>query len=243
MRASGKTYDEIAAVLGASKSSVSRWTRDVPTVNVPAPGWSARARATRDARWTAYRQARLVARAENRTALAMSIGALPDEVIVWLGAIAYWCEGTKSKPWRTQTVVAFMNQDIGLIRLFLAFLDRAPVPHGGPRFRVHIHETADVAAAERSWASDLGVPIEDLRPATLKRHKTSTNRGNRGAGYRGCLEVRVARSAALYRYLEDLAAVLLATVDDPGSSNGRTAGFGPVNGGSIPSPGAQMGDP
>ena len=44
--------------------------------------------------------------------------------------------------------MVFINSDPGLIRFFLRFLDEAGVEPAQLRFRVHIHETADMAAAE-----------------------------------------------------------------------------------------------
>ncbi len=238
LRASGHTYDEIATLVGCSKSSVSLWVRDVPKSRVPAPGWSPGARARRAERLAARRLRARQAREAGRTVLASELGQLPDDVIILLGVVAYWCEGSKSKPWRPANRLRFCNTDLGLIRLFLAFLDRAPVEHGGPRFRLHIHESADVEAAKASWAADLGVPAGDFLPTVLKRHNPLTTRLNRGDGYRGLVVVDVLKSAALYRYVEDMAAVVLAAAAIPGSSNGRTIGFGPINGGSNPPPGA-----
>ena len=65
---------------------------------------------------------------------------LSDREVVLLGAIAYWCEGAKSKPYRRDERVDFINSDPGLIRLFLAFLDLAEIRPQQLRYRLHIHE-------------------------------------------------------------------------------------------------------
>jgi hypothetical protein len=115
------------------------------------------------------------------------------------GAIAYWCEGSKSKPYRVDEQVRFMNTDPALIRLFLAFLDRAGVSRQRLRYCVHIHESADVEGAIRYWASVTGAPPDQFIRPVIKHHTPRTSRSFRNAGYHGCLRVSVTKSSTLYR--------------------------------------------
>jgi hypothetical protein len=96
-----------------------------------------------------------------------------------------------------------------LIALFLAFLRTAGVSMDRVRFRLSIHETADVAAAVKWWAAFVGVDAESFQKTTLKRHKPSTKRRNTGDGYRGCLIVTVMKSRQLYWLIEG---IVMATV-------------------------------
>lgn len=123
-------------------------------------------------------------------------------MILIAGAIAYWCEGTKSKPHELRERILFINSDPGLIRFFLRFLTAAGVEPTQLRFRVYIHETADVAAAERFWAGITGADPEGFYKTVLKQHNPRTVRSNIGADYRGCLRIDVLRSADLYRRIE-----------------------------------------
>ncbi|GGS90653.1 hypothetical protein GCM10010156_56260 [Planobispora rosea] len=79
-----------------------------------------------------------------------------DREILVLGAVAYWCEGTKNKPGRQRDRVVFVNSDPGLIKVFLCFLDVARVAPEGRVFRVMIHESADVEAAHVYWLEVAG---------------------------------------------------------------------------------------
>lgn len=88
--------------------------------------------------------------------MAESIGDLTEREILIAGAVAYWAEGTKAKPWRPEERVTFVNSDPMLVRLFLEFLDRLGVAPDRLRFHVHIHESADVSAAEAYWAELVG---------------------------------------------------------------------------------------
>jgi transcriptional regulator with XRE-family HTH domain len=123
LRALGLSYNEIAARLGVSKSSVSLWIRDMP--RPPHLGYEeSRKRSAAGVRQFWERE--YAHREEARTAIAREIGELTEREILIAGAIAYWCEGEKSKPYRRgHDRVCFMNSDPGLVRFFLRFLDAA----------------------------------------------------------------------------------------------------------------------
>ncbi|MGO9784603.1 MAG: hypothetical protein ACLPQY_33350 [Streptosporangiaceae bacterium] len=95
--------------------------------------------------WAAERPARAAARAATRNAAAAQVGELTDREVLLVEAIAYWCEGTKSKPYRRHECVVFVNSDPALILLFLRFAAAGCVPSQFV-FRVHIHENADIEA-------------------------------------------------------------------------------------------------
>src|ERR1700722_12371047 len=117
LRAQGLDYEDIAAALGVSKSSVSLWVRDMPR---PArlSYEECRKRSAEGSRlyWETERPAREAQREEVRAAAAGQIGVLSKREILIAGAIAYWCEGAKSKPYRRQERVVFINSDPGLIK-------------------------------------------------------------------------------------------------------------------------------
>jgi hypothetical protein len=163
--------------------------------------------------WDTERPAREAARAADRAAAAAQIGKLSGRDLLIAGAIAYWCEGAKSKPYRRAEEVNFINSDLGLIRLFLRFLSLAGVAPERLVYRLHIHETADIEAQTRYWQGVLGVPPEQFRRPNIKRHKPRTSRRNTGADYHGCLQIRVARSGDLYRKIEGWVSAVMAAED------------------------------
>jgi hypothetical protein len=60
-----------------------------------------------------------------------------DAELLRAGALIYWCEGAKAKPWSGKSeYVVFTNSDPGLIALFLRFLAVAEVPPENRRFRL-----------------------------------------------------------------------------------------------------------
>ncbi|MEU7107857.1 hypothetical protein ABZ951_22845 [Streptomyces sp. NPDC046215] len=199
LRLAGRTYDEIVAELGVSKSSVSLWVRDLPR---PARKITEHSRAMAEARWEPLRRARDLQRQETKSAATQEIGRISDRELFIAGVALYWAEGTKSKPHRRSELVTFVNSDPDMISLYLAWLRLLGVENSRLRFHVLIHESADVAAAEHFWAEHVGIGIGSFGKTTLKRHNPKTVRKNVGENYRGCLTVRVLQGADLYRRIE-----------------------------------------
>lgn len=203
LREQGLDYNRIAAELGVSKSSVSLWVRDMPRPDRLSYE-ECRKRAAEGVHryWDAERPAREAQREAVRAAAATEIGALTQRELLIAGAIAYWCEGCKSKAHYRREHVQFINSDQGLILMFLRFLDAAGVGKDRIRYRVAIHERADVDAAQRFWVHVTGADPAHFHKPTLKQHNPNTLRKNVGDSYHGCLCVTVQQSADLYRRIE-----------------------------------------
>ena len=203
LRAQGMDYEEIAAALGVAKGSVSLWVRDLPR---PARLSYAecRKRSAEGAQryWAAERGVREARRAAERAAAAAQIGDLTDRELLIAGAIAYWCEGAKSKPHRRSERVIFTNSDPSLIRFFLRFLEATGTAAENLAFRVYIHESADARSAELFWLKVTGAQPEQFLSPALKRHNPKTARKNIGEDYHGCLRFEVRRGSGLYRKIE-----------------------------------------
>jgi hypothetical protein len=211
LRNLGLDYEEIATSLGVSKSSVSLWVRDLPRP----PRLSVeecRKRSAEGSRryWEAERPAREARLADVAARAAAEIGDMTDREILIAGAIAYWCEGTKNKPHRRADRVVFINSDPVLIGFFLKFLYTAGIAPETLVFRVYIHETADVEAAQRFWLDATDAQPSQFRRTVLKRHNPKTARKNVAAGYLGCLRIDVRRSSDLYRKIEGWAAAAMS---------------------------------
>ncbi|MFC5888661.1 helix-turn-helix domain-containing protein [Kitasatospora sp. CM 4170] len=198
LRAQGRTYDEIQAELGVSKSSISLWVRDLPA---PRPSQE-RMRKASEARWGPLRRQREEERRATKAAAAAEIGPMSDDRLFLIGVALYWAEGCKDKPYDRREKATFINSDPGVVLVYLAWLRMLGVSEERWRLRVSIHESADVSGAEHFWSEVAGVPVERFQRATLKRHNPKTVRKNVDERYRGCLVVSVLSSAELYRRIE-----------------------------------------
>ena len=195
MRLEGRSYNQIRQELGVSKSSLSLWLRDIPL--------TAEQTAAINSQATANRGAAIASRNQRRrdaiTAVARDeITELSERELFIAGVVAYWAEGAKNKPGGTHPVQAkFINSDPSMIRLYLSWLALLGIGLDQVTFRVHIHESADVPAAEAFWTELVGIDRTTLKATTLKRHNPKTNRTNVGEHYRGRLCITVRRSADL----------------------------------------------
>jgi hypothetical protein len=203
LRRAGKSRREIKEILGfIGNSTLNQILQAEPLPPERAgPRYAeSRRRAADGVRryWAVEGPVREAARAAISAAAAAQVGELTDREILIVGAIAYWCEGAKSKPYRLDEQVSFINSDPALIQFFLKFLDKAGVSRQRLRYRVHIHESADVEAATHYWASVISAaPAQFARPV-IKHHAPRISRKD-NTDYHGCLQVSVAKSSALYR--------------------------------------------
>ncbi len=160
LRLEGKTYKQIQAELGVSKSSLSMWLRDLPH---PEPARSLHAAHMHRVRKVRTDELRV---AEKAAAFAEVVG-ISDRELMLLGVALYWAEGAKDKPYSRRELVTFINSNPGMIRLFLRWLDLVGVEPSRRTYRVSIHESADVAASEEYWRSVIDLPSANFYRATL----------------------------------------------------------------------------
>lgn len=105
LRGAGKSYREIAEILSVSRSSCSRWLKDMPLTTD-----QQKALQERTAPVYLRRAATLRRRTDHRVAAiirdaAAEVGTLSVRDLFVVGVVAYWAEGTKSKPWSRKSRV------------------------------------------------------------------------------------------------------------------------------------------
>ena len=203
LRTDGWLLREIAQELGVSVKTAWLWCEGLPTPPRAAHGRDREA--MRDAARAYWEQRRPVLEAERLATIALAEEAVPRvdaPLLGLLAAVAYWCEGSKSKPWRRSEKLILINSDPDVIRLWCAWLAARGVGPERLGFRVNIHESADVDRATAYWSEVVGRPPADFFSPTLKRHNPKTVRQNVGEGYHGCLVVSVRKSRDLYREVE-----------------------------------------
>ncbi|KDN79244.1 hypothetical protein DF19_33965 [Streptomyces olindensis] len=198
----GWTYDRIQVELGCSKSSISLWVRDLPKPERRAPAEQAKLASQR--RWEHELAVRDEERQQTKEAAKQAIGDLSPRELFLTGVALYWAEGAKDKVHGRQRRenLQFINSDPNVIRFYLRWLKSLGVEDERLRFRVYIHESADVTGAETFWAELVGVDASTFQRTTLKKHNPRTVRKNVGDSYRGCLAIYVTKSAELYRRME-----------------------------------------
>jgi hypothetical protein len=84
------------------------------------------------------------------------------------------------------------------------------------RYRLHIHETADIEAATNYWQTIAGAAPDLFVRPHIKRDKPRTVRQNTGADYHGCLQIWVSGSRDLYLRIEGWATAIMAAMSAAG---------------------------
>ena len=210
LRAQGWSVNDLALKLGVAKSTAYSWVK-----HLPLDPDTERARQKQEhaavmaaGRWDAVREDRDRRQRDIHAAAAESVGELSDRDLLLVGAAIYWCEGSKSKPWRRLDRLTFINTDPGLLRLFLRFLATCGRGPETLDYRVHIHETADAEAAGDWWAAELTLNRALFQRPSIKRHVPATRRANTGDDYHGCLVISVPKSREIYWRVEGVMAAL-----------------------------------
>ncbi|GLY03381.1 helix-turn-helix domain-containing protein [Actinoplanes sp. NBRC 101535] len=204
LREEGWSINDIAARLGVAKSTAFRWVGHVPLDPDAERAQEKRKLAEKRiaGRWDDYRADRDQRQAEIWGQAARDVGALSDRDVLLLGAVAYWCEGSKSKPWARYDRLTFINSDADLLALHLRFLRLGGYRPDELAYRLQIHETADADAATDWWCRRLGVPRSRFRKPTIKKHVPETRRANVGDDYHGCLVIDAPKSREFYWRME-----------------------------------------
>lgn len=202
LRKEGRSYAEIQEVVPVSKSTLSLWLRDVLVDEAGRSRLADRERAGRENAAAALRARREAAetRIINEASAQIPV-ALADSELFLVGLALYWAEGTKAKPWNPSEGVCLINSDPDVIRVFLAWLALLGVGRDQLTFRVAIHKSGDVDAAEQFWADVVGVDRAALDRTTLKRHEQRLARKLPSNAYVGCLCVKVRKSTDFNRQI------------------------------------------
>jgi hypothetical protein len=205
LRREGWLLREIAVELGVSPKTAFVWCKGIPVPPRAVHGRSPEEMlAMNRMRWDAELARRDVLRQKEINASRSRVGFLSAREVDLVLATAYWCEGSKSKPWRRQEMLSFINSDPDLIKLFVEWLRRRGVPLSQCRLSVQIHESGDLEAATGFWAEVVETTAGSFAKPVIKRHNPKTVRKNTGVDYRGCLAITVRQSRGLYREIEGL---------------------------------------
>ncbi len=197
---------EIERLLGVSRSSVSRWIRNVEL------GTEQRARLAERTRLGP-----LVA-AERKAARARAARAACQEVGRQLarergpryaaGCALYWAEGSKER-----NTVKLTNSDPALLAYFARFL-RTELDVADDRMRVRCNLFADHRRAQREiedhWRGCLGLPRSALRTSTVNVYSkySAKKRANKLPYGTGCLMVHSTELVqTIYGSIQELAGI------------------------------------
>ena len=186
LRQKGLSINEIYRKIGAAKSSVSVWVRNVPL--------SSRARNRIKLRWTKGQEHAWAARrAITKKQLSDANTKAGKELLKikisrghaqLMCALIYWCEGSKTK---NDSWLAFTNSSPELVAVFLKFFREGF--HIDPtkfRAKMHLHDYHDEKIQLAFWSR-----VTKISPAQFTNTYQKPHTGKRKRGdYAGCIVIR-----------------------------------------------------
>lgn len=199
LRSQGFSYREIEAVLPVSRGSLSRWLRHLELTQEQQARIHRKNLSIRR-QFIEYNQRRraetLANKADALETAAQSVGALTERELHLVGTALYWAEGAKG---RLTSVIEFVNADPAMITLMMRwFRVCCIVPEPKFRLRVQLHSPEGRQEAERFWAAQTGIPLQQFTQPILKPSPSSKCKQGNHLPY-GTLHIRIADVRLLMR--------------------------------------------
>jgi hypothetical protein len=172
LRRQGASLRTIAATVGAARSTVSQWVRDIPLsdeqqAQLDAANPVLNGRRIGQLKWSRLnREARSAAQQDGR---ARAQGGTPLHLA---GCMLYWAEGSKHR-----NNVTFTNADPDMVAFFLRFLRECygVLPEEvALTINCHLGNGLTLAEIEEWWLERLGLPETCLRAAAVNRPSSAS---------------------------------------------------------------------
>jgi len=185
LRKEGASLKEIAEAVGASKSSISSWTKDIPLLEdqkirlrqkTVRAGHEANQRLKREGKdqatyWGRKRRGYRQQGYEEFSQIGLSEPA--HQLLVLAGL--YWGEGSKGR-----NDFRISNSDPGMIEFVYKALTAAGVGSSRIRVAVHLHEGIPVEPVVQFWASLLvGVVPHEIKVYTAPNRRKNPDKGHK----------------------------------------------------------------
>lgn len=169
LRKLGKSYSQIKAELGVSKSTLSLWLRDLPLPEK-------RLRELRDfnqVRIEKTRSTKLQTRKKRLQdvfeKVSNDIGYISERELLIAGFFLYWAEGGKTKTYS----VTLSNTDPQMIRVFIAWIKLLGGPIEKMYIRLHLYSDMSEDKEVNYWSKQIGVTKNHFRKSYIKKSKLS----------------------------------------------------------------------
>ena len=170
LRREGLSYKEILEQVPVSKSTISRWCRDIELT----PEQKERLKAKRASyhgqlRGAKVQQARRIAETGRIKTLAKSeLKPLTDYEFKVAGIMLYWGEGDKA-----HHKVGISNSNPELIKFMMRwFREVCHVPESKFRVQLHLHSGQDEAQMKQFWAGITGISLSQFGKSFIKSEGT-----------------------------------------------------------------------
>ncbi|KKS28225.1 MAG: hypothetical protein UV60_C0017G0006 [Parcubacteria group bacterium GW2011_GWA2_43_11] len=195
LRKQGKSYSEIKAKIGISKSTLSGWLHDYPLSKEELVFL----RDKNPVRIEKYRATMAKKRLTREEGLLKNIrkdvGKISNRELLIAGMFLYWAEGTK----RARYTTALTNTDPSMIRFFLTWLKMLKVPESKIGIRLQLYSDMDVDKEIVWWGKELQIKGQNFKKPYIKNSIHSNISYHAGYGHGTCTVL--VHNRDLYEYV------------------------------------------
>lgn len=206
LRKIGKSYNEIRKEVKVSKSTLSRWLKNVPLkeeyrnhlytkriLNLSLGSASQKERRAREVE-------KILEMAKNEVTLPIDF-----ETYRFMGAALYWAEGSKGKD------LQITNSDPYLILFIVKWFEAVfGVPINNLRMRLNIYPQQNENKVKKFWSDLTGIPLGNFRKTYIKPMSTGYKKNNL---YYGTARIEVPKSVDMHYRLFAWIQTVLSEID------------------------------
>lgn len=185
MRKEGASLKTIAKSLGASKSSVSLWVRNLELSDrvqkVISDSYTNGQKAARETIPT--RTSQRLSEARNEAEALILKEPISDTTALILCSLLYWCEGAKTP---NDNGLKFSNSDSLLVASYLSLFRRSTaIDEKKFRALLHLHEYHEESVQLKFWSEVTKIPVQQFNRTYWKPHTGKRVRPD----YPGCIHI------------------------------------------------------
>lgn len=220
LRARGKSYNEIADILGIAKSTVSYWLRGVLLTAEAQRRLHAKIEMARERGLLAFNKRRSRAiKIENKTIrkdAAQEISHLSSHDLFLIGIALYWGEGAQSEN-HSNPRLRFANSNPFMVLLFMKFLrEIMGIAEAKIKPAIQIHPNIRQQTAINFWSKVIQLPPTSFKTFMQVSRASKSKRPRRSLPY-GTIFITINDRRLFYRmkgWIDGLAALSSSPVQD-----------------------------
>lgn len=163
LRRQGMSLRDIAKVVRVSRSSISKWTRDIELTPEQVEYLNSRnaANGYQTLGGQRMKEKHLNLRLKWREEGKKLVPPITSDHLFIIGCMLFWAEGSKER-----TSLRFCNSDVGMMQLWMRFLRECfNLTNEEISVTIHCHTIAseEIRGIENYWLEKLSLPIDSLR--------------------------------------------------------------------------------
>ncbi len=212
LRKKGKSYSQIKAELGISKSTLSGWLRDMPLSeeriralcdfsSIRIERYRNTMKAKREKRWS-----------EVYKKVSKDIGKFTKRDYFLAGLFLYWAEGGKTSKY----VTAFTNTDPAMLKFYIRWITSFfDIKKSELDVTLHLYKDMDMYSSTRFWCKELGLSRDQFKNPYIKTSKLTGLTYKTGFG-KGTCNIRIC-DRDIKEYIEQSLEFLRNSINCPPS--------------------------